>query len=222
MSITVGFNEGVVVSGASVNEKDSLVIELSQGNTSLDLFEAMNSGASMDTATTKIMLFPVDNKWYGKDATHQEMVMKFRQLTTKLGEIIKHQVEKVTWNMFEGTGINSASDIAEKITSETVAAQIGKNIYTQFVAMVAASDKTKTQRLKLVRQSAAKHFPTLAEVLYFKKDGGEWTVAASESMDIPAAQSKLKFTTKEIEKGLDKADKVVADTPSVSDNDLPF
>lgn len=217
----VAIQESVVVSSAVVNEKNSLEIYLTQGK-KLDLFEAMNSGASMDADTHKILLFPVDGKWYGKEATHQEMVMKFRQLTAKLSEAVKQQCT-IKWNMFEGTGITSAADIAAKITDEAVCEKIGLNIFKQYAAMVASSDKTKASRMKLVRQSKESHYPTFPDYLLFKKDSNEeYTVNFTESMEIPVAQSKLKYTNSETSKGLHLAGKVEADVAPSGSDDIPF
>jgi hypothetical protein len=220
MSITVGIQSAVSVVSATVNDKQSLEIMLEQGE-ALDLMEAMNSGASSEVNSQKLLFFPVDNKWFGKEATHQEMVMKFRQLTAKLAHLISVQGE-AKFNMFEGTGIATAADIAAKITKEATIAKISLNIYAQFAAMVEASDKTKKSRIKFVRQSAAKHYATLPEVLNFKKDGGTWETPFVESMEIPEAQSKLAYTKKEIEKGLNSAAKVGADTTPSGSEDLPF
>jgi len=211
MAIQVSVSENTVVSNAVINEKNSLVITLSQGVV-MDEFEAMESGASMDSNTVNIMYFPQDNTWYGKDGSAKELTMKFRALTHKLTEAIKFQhTGEIKWNMFKDTGITNGADIAAKITDAAVCEKIGHNIFTKFVELVAASEKTPC-RMRLVRQSAAKHFPTLPESLLFKKDGGEWTVDFTESMSIPKEQSKNVYTKKEIEKGLHIADKVVADS----------
>lgn len=221
MSILVGIQNSVAVVSAEVNDKGSLEIMLKQG-VAVDLFEAMNSGASIEENTQKLLEFPVNNKWYGKEATHQEMVMKFRMLTAKLGHLISNQVAEVKWNMFEGTGINSAADIAEKITQDSTIAKISFNIFNQFVAMVKSSDTTKLSRIKFVRQSAAKHYAALPEYLNFKKDGGEYTVAFVESMVIPQEQSKLKYTAKELDKKLNDPTPMTADTQPSGTDELPF
>lgn len=221
MSILVGIQESVVVVESVVNEKNSLEITLKQGG-DVDLFAAMNAGSSIEENTQKLLYFPVDNKYYGETATHQQMVQKFRQLTAKLGHLISNQVAEVKWNMWEGTGINSADDIASKITQESVIEKITTNIFNQFVEMVKSSDTSKKSRVKFVRQSQAKHFATLPEYLNFKKDGGEWTTSFVESMGIPKEQSKLAYTKKELEKGLDSAVPVSSDSPASGTSDLPF
>jgi hypothetical protein len=132
------------------------------------------------------------------------------------------QVPNATFSLFEGTGITNAEEIAEKITQESVIAKISLNIFTQFAEMVKNSDTTKKSRIKFVRQSQAKHFATLPEYLNFKKDGGEWTTPFVESMDIPDAQSKLAYTKKELEKGLNSSAPVTADSPSMDSSELPF
>lgn len=221
MSILVSIAENIVVSNAVVNEKNSLEVTIQQGVV-MDEFEAMSKGITVKPETAKMLFFPQDNKWYGKEATHEEMNMKFKQLTAKLAESIKLQASNISWNLFEGLGFTSAQDVKDNITKLEVAEKIGLNIYKQYAAMVAASDKSVFSRMKLVRQSSAKHFPTFPDVLFFKKDGDTWTVPFVESMVIPAAQTKLAYTKKEIEKGLHVADKVVADSVPSGDGDLPF
>jgi uncharacterized protein YktA (UPF0223 family) len=219
MSIQVGIVENVTVVSAVVNDKLSLEVNLREGESApADLFAAMNSGASMEENTQKLLFFPVDNKFYGKEATAAEMVMKFRQLTAKLAHLISNQVADPKFNAFVDTGITTSADINENILKEDVIAKMSMNVYTQFVEMVKNSDTSKKSRVRFVRQSAAKHYATLPEILNFKKDGGEWSTPFVESMEIPKAQSKLAYSKKEIEKGLNSGAAVTADAPDV----LPF
>lgn len=221
MNIQVSIAEDITVVSAVINDKNSLEIVFKQGQT-LDLFEAMNNGGSLEETSSKYLEYPVNNKWYGAEATPLQMVNKLRQLNAKYQHLLSVDVAEkdYAFNMFEGTPIKTSGDIDTYILQEEVYTKIGTNIFKNFIKNL---EKAKSPiRIKFVRQSQAKHFISLPDYLGFKKDGGEFKVPFVESMLIPKEQSKLTYTKYELDKGLDNPNPVVADTQPSGDSDLPF
>lgn len=219
--IKVQIAENISVVSAIVNEKNSLEILVKSGQ-DVDLFAAMNSGDSIEQEEQKFLFFPVDNKWYGKEATSKEMVMKLRQLSAQFQELLSVDVSEkdFAFNMFEGTPIKSTADIDVHITKEAVYSRIGLNIFNNVVKHV--KNVKSPIRLKLVRQSANKHFATIPQALTFTKEGKEIRSKFVESMVIPKDQSKLAYSKYEMDKGLNNPNSVQADSQPSGAEDLPF
>lgn len=104
--------------------------------------------------------------------------------------------------VFNKTGIEGAN-FGTKIMDETVQEKVYANIVDTFITAVTPFvDATDNLfRLKLARQSKAKAFATLPS--RFLKDS-----PFIESMKIPVASSKLKFSAWEKTNGFDKADPI--------------
>jgi hypothetical protein len=218
MSIQVGIVENVAIVSAEFTEKNSLEIMFQQGESKpMSLIDLMNTGASEEQNTQKIIFYPLDSRFYGKDATPEEMVMKIRQLVAKFTHLMSVQVEKPEFDMFAGLNLETSEEIFNNILKEDIIAQVNKNLYTQMVDMITNSDTSKKSRIKFIRQSAAKHYAAIPEYLNFKKDGGTWNTPFVESMEIPKAQSKLAYTAKEIAKGSNSGTPIEADAATPFD-----
>lgn len=125
----------------------------------------------------------------------------------------------IKWDLF--AGMNLPTDpLASKVTIEkmmTVQAQVDKitmNINTQFILMfnaISDADKLAEFRIKFCRTSKPKNYPAFPNSAY---GFPFW-----ESMVIPEALSKVKYTKSEIEYGSDKADQVKAESNTASTGD---
>jgi hypothetical protein len=202
----VGIHENVVVEKVEKNEKGTLEIYLKQVG-DIDPIEALNSGGTLEPKTEKITIWkPTLND---KD-NYKTVTDKISGLTSELGQLLQqYTTGGVKWNLFAGTGI-TADTYATKVLDYVDT--IYDNVVNQFVekAKPFAGENSKKLRVKLVRQSQAKHYPKFPSQVKYPSQ-------FLEPMDVPAAASKLKYTDYEIKNNLHSGERIAAPVASSAD-----
>lgn len=198
----VGIHENIVIEKAEKNDKGTLEISLKQAG-DIDPIQLLtsvgNGNGSFDPAAERITIWPLTA--YEQD-TYQKVSDKIMWLKNQLEQILlryttKDKLQPSDWA--KGTGISTNADLKAKVIDYLPT--IYDNIVTQFIAQVRpfTGEGATPSRIKLVRQSTAKPYPTLPRFGAF-----------IESMDVPTKASKLRFTEKEISQGLHTGDRVQA------------
>lgn len=221
--VGIGINDNVFISKAEKNDKGTLEITFSQISADPTAAAALKAklaenvfadweegGYSVDDGQggLRMMIFPFDSKPPVNDTDGKwqptKEVMKERMDTIRgpLYMILNYFIPDKTKmpltvvNIFKGTGIDG-TNFATKILSETVQEKVYANIVDLFIQGVTpfVGDETNPFRLKLNRQSAKKAYATLPS--RYISDENPFI----ESMKIPLAASKLKFSKWEIANG---------------------
>ena len=222
--INVGIQENVRLVKAELRpspdgnkEKDCLVIGLSVGEDGGKI-----NLASLTKAETQVSdgdgqeyyLWPFDNKdAKGAVADVAEVIKRMTGFKARLTEILAGYMSLETiekkWNdeMFKGTGVNENNG-EELLIKADIVNKVYRNLSLGFVDLIqpfVGSDQAPKFRVKLVRQSKAKHFSNIPRFAPF------W-----EDMNVPKDQSKLKFTKWEVDNGMNDgtpAEEPEADKP---------
>jgi hypothetical protein len=208
MSIQVGIQSGVKFAEVSKDDNNNVVLMLTQGE-EVDAMEALMSGASLSgPESSKVLVWALKGMGYG-DApiVGKKAIEHINEYKAFFNEILLqfYPSTELKWEtLFSGLNIKSVDNLSAS-EIETV----GRNVVNYFVEKMQAADKTKAFRVKFYRVSESKNFVTLVPKM-FMKFGKEqpnglrssWTVPFIESMDIPEAASKLKYS--DFERGLDK------------------
>lgn len=203
----------MVLAKADRNDKKTLALHFRElkaadAGPELDAFDKTQSAAveSSGGNTISMLLFPfkIPTDVVGKDPrTDKEKVELILEDMTKLKNQLTHVLQQfvvkdqIAWDPYKGTGVDKAT-YQTRLLDQDVLTKIYENYAEQFIAMITPfvdNDKYAV-RLKLIRQSAEKHFATLPS-RYID------TNPFMEPMDVPAAASKLAFTKWEKEKGYD-------------------
>jgi len=234
--MTVGINENLILSKAELFTETNVYLALSfreRSGEALSDFAQLTSGGEVDTGNPMDLAqklwcpkAPKDTKQNGDTKTKAEKVKEARD---GLGEIQNTLVgflkcytttDKIKLNPFKGMeDVISEANYEEKIVEEYVLHKAFINLCTQFIEQVQPflNKDEFPIRLLLLRQKD-KHFLELRR--RFIKDN-----PIVEPMSIPRAQTKLKFTKREIENGQDKmeyltqsdADQVPLESGEVND-----
>lgn len=204
--IQVGINENLVITEVSKNDKNSLLIKVKEAG-EIDPLAALNSAGStqFNQATKDLLIYPPSvNNFQGEVDTMEGILKKIAETKDPLDHILQQYSPKsnIKWDIFTGTGI-TAENIGEKITNQTTLDKIYANIVDQFIKMMTpfAGENSKKVRILFIRQSKAKHFPTLRKRFLE-------SYPFIEPMDVPKAQSKLKFSAFEVTNGLNTGEAV--------------
>jgi len=107
---------------------------------------------------------------------------------------------------YEGTGVGKDNFKTELLDNDSIY-KVYRNMGEKFITLMAPFlDKDEYPiRLKLVRQSAAKHYATLPTGKYLVEN------PFAEPMEVPKDRSRVKFSKYEKDKGLDNGDPVGQD-----------
>lgn len=232
--IGIGINENVVLVGTKINDKGSLVLvwdelkNLTSAEKKLSVFEESQSAkVTNDGKTTyDLLLFPLKKPEGPRnsdktDAELLEMISgDIKRVKNQLSHILEQytSLEGITWDPYFQTGVTN-ENYAEKYLDNSVLETMFSNYANQFIKMFEpfVGKVEYAMRLKLVRQSKEKNFPTING--RFLEDN-----PFIEPMDVPKERSRVKFTQYELDNGLDSSAAVtreaaddktapIADTP---------
>jgi hypothetical protein len=217
--LKVGIHENLVFEKASLNEKGTLGIvfrPVSLNEKPADYDEFSDEGVPMEvtdgSGNSPLLMFcpkkPTFKTREGNDLTDEEVAdflkRDFETLSNQLTMIVGafRSTKDHKWFPYKNTGLNK-ENWKQEILAEDMQQKIYANYCNQFIDIMAPfADKDEFKvRLKLVRQSAAKHYATLPSK-YINDN------PFIEPMEVPAAASKVKFTKWEKEKGLDSGEPV--------------
>jgi hypothetical protein len=175
MALRVGIHKNLVLAKAEKNEKGTLVITLREGGVS-DPLAILNSssGAGFEKQEVAITLWPIKVEFNGqkrkkKDKeVDQSILDDVNDFKASLNLILKQYLteDKINWNILFGTGITTPDNLLARITVQDTVDKIYNNLVDQFITQIKpfTGDKGKLLNWKLVRQSKAKHYPTLPKV----------------------------------------------------------
>lgn len=219
--IRPGINDNVLVAKPTINEKGTLEVnfkELAEARQTTGGFDdILNTLASSDDDTSgdssseqKILMFPFeltdkdDNKLDVTGITAQIAAMK-----DPLNHILKAFLtsDKIRWNMMNGTGLdNRQLTDAQKqgmFLKQEVLDALYRNIANEFIRMynLIPSPEQKPMRMLFIRRSKTAHY-----IAFRRRYLGDNPFI--EPMSIPQANSRLRFTDWEKDKGMDNPDPV--------------
>lgn len=103
--------------------------------------------------------------------------------------------DKIKWNLFEGLDIKDAKDLTQKITKQATLDKVMHNVFTQFKDMLEPVKGDEVVAVKFLRKSQQSNFPRLNARKI------DWNPFIANTKD-EKLKAKLKFSTYEIEKGL--------------------
>jgi hypothetical protein len=204
--ISVGIYENLVIYKVTKNDQKTLVIGVKESG-KIDPLAALNmtGGTKLEGESKDFLIYPPKpENFEGQPDTFENNLKKIGDIKDQLEHIVKQYIttNNIKWDVFAGTGVTS-ENMTTKMTSATVLTQVYENIVDQFIKMITphVSDNGKKVRMIFVRSSAAKHYPALRK-RYLE------TYPFIESMEVPKAQSKLKFSKYEIDKGFNSGEPV--------------
>jgi len=215
--IQVGKHDNLVISKTVKNDQGSLVIGVKK-MTVVDPLAALNASGqtSFDAEQQDFIIYPPKStNFSGERDNLKNLLMKIGDIKDPLDQIasIYMPAGARKWDLFANTGITPQSNLENELNKQEVMNQIYNNIVGQFITMMApfVGETGKRVRMIFPRTSVAKHYPTLRK-RYLNSQ------PFIESMEVPAAASKLAFSKYEKEKGLDRGD-VAAPSAPASEND---
>jgi hypothetical protein len=221
--LRVGIQENLVFQKAAVNEKGTLALSFrpvsldpdgpKEEESDDDGFNeeggarTANNSASLLIFAPKVPTFK--DKKTGDDLTDAEKVTIVQndlnvlqdQLFGFLGCYMP--IKELKFKPYENTGVDKTNYKTELLDNDTIQ-KVYNNYAEKFIAWMKPffNDDKFPIRLKLVRQSKAKHYATLP--------GGKFLVENPfvEPMEVPADKSRVKFSKWEKDNGLDNGDPV--------------
>lgn len=207
-----GITENVYLQKAEMNDKGTLGITFAVGDSTVDSFDA-----AIEPESTTFLLFPFKNVSFdGQLLTAAESKLQISELKAQLTHILMGYMssDKIVWAIRQNTPVTE-NNFSEHCTNEKVLATMYTNLCTQFIGMAKPFFGVGAKfRIKLVRQSATKHFSTFPKK--FVLSGSPFY----ESMIVSTETSKLKFSTYEISKNLN--DPTPVDAPAASTDNAGF
>lgn len=226
--IGVGINNNVVVIGAKTDDKGRLVITLEEaanvGKEKLDVFDKLSS-ASVDQESNgfNLNIFPFKKPSGPKNETKTtdeliEMVSDdMGKVKNQLHQLLEQYMvsDDIKWDPYQGTGITK-ENYRTKFLEDDALASVFANYSRQFCAMIQPflGNPVYKLRVKLIRQSKDKHYASVPG--RFLKDN-PWV----DLMEVPEANSKVKFTAWEIGAGLNDGTPVSRATADATANMEP-
>ena len=206
--LTVGIHEEVNLGDkTAINEMGSLDIQLVQGasETALDALMSDEDGYDAGNESNIKIFVPSVYKYGSSDVRSvTDIVQDIKRISGALKAILKVYLTEDVINKSFGTKIifteNKISDnkaLEDFITVEDNLKLVVTKLFQQFVDLCGKHKIINSDskfRIKLIRQSEAKHWPT------FPKQNFETFV---ESMEVSKEQSKVAFTKYELENKLD-------------------
>lgn len=222
--IKVGINENVVLKESSISEKGHLLLNWKELGAAANVdtsnpFEVAASGDTIDASTdAKLMvmslLVPKETDQKGAELTRPQRASRVTNDLQELMNKLKHILAAYTTNdviskafadIYAGTGFTvalynekGAECYHDLLLDKTRLDVVSKNVFEAFLSVITPFlDKDDLpMRLKLVRQSAEKHYATLPGAKFLS------SYPFLESMSIPAEATKLKFSDYEIKNKL--------------------
>lgn len=192
--------------------------EVAVDESGLDDFNSSDVTSSSPNNSTKISLWGSSTMINGTVIEAKKVREKLLWQKDALTHILEGYMPKanIKWDLFAGMNLptdplQSKVTIEKMLTNQTQVDKITSNINIQFIVMfntISDADKLAEFRLKFCRTSKAKNYPAFPNSAY---GFPFW-----ESMVIPEALSKLKYTKSEIDYGSDKADQVKAESNTAS------
>lgn len=206
--IPVGIHEDVVLTTATKNDKGTLIIRFKQVQ-EVDPMAALNGTASTTSFEQKeqdlLIYGPKAKKLDGSADTMENIMKKIAEVKDPLNHILLQYTTaaNIKWDLFYETEIDK-TNIESKLQDQTVIDKIYTNITNQFIKMINPylGESGKKMRICLIRQSAAKHYPTLRKRFLDSQP-------FIEPMSVPTP--KVAFSKYEIEKGLNIAEPVTGE-----------
>jgi hypothetical protein len=216
----VGIHDNMVLANVALNDKGTLGLTFRPVSLNPELANEFSEDGipvdySNDEGSTLLLFCPNMPSYKKKDGSDLSDVEKAEQIRDDFGTFrlqlqqilgAYRSIKDLKFKPYEGTGINEAN-WKQELLEEDQRKKIYNNYAEQFMAMVAPflNDDSKPIRLKLVRQSAAKHYATIPSK-YIKDN------PFVEPMEVPADRSLLKYTKWEKDKGYDNGDPISQDS----------
>jgi hypothetical protein len=215
--IKVGIHENLVLSKIAVNDKGTMGIgfrpqSVEGPSKKRSAFaEAEEVSTQGDDSDSMLLLFPFKVPTFQKDGEDlkdgEKVVIINRDIRTfriQLSQIIGayRSMKDIKFTPWRNTGVTEDNYEKEILDNDTL-----KKAYDNYVADFMecmepfVNDDTRPVRLKLVRQSKAKHYATFPSA--YVNDN-----VFIEPMEVPKEASKIVFTKWEKDKGLDNGDPV--------------
>lgn len=221
--ISVGIHDNLLIHKTTTNDRGTLVIGFKEGKAVnlLDVLDSVSDQSATDSRDQDFLIYgPQATDKSGEQLdTVENNVEKVKVIKDQLNHILLNYLpsDKIKWNVLEGCNITN-DNLATKYRDQATLDKIYANICRQFISMMAPfiNDTTKLFRVLFVRQSKAKHYPSLR-----KRYLGDQPFM--EPMSVPKEQSRLKYTKWELENGFHSPEKVTgADVPAASEVDALF
>lgn len=205
----VGITQNVLLVGANVNDKGTLVLDFSvKGGIVSAADDFLNKVAEVkNDNVSSLMVFPPSVEYNGEKKEVKSIANALRGFRDQLQHFLLGYLtsDQATLSPYEGIDTTDQDAFVTALSQQVTVDKIYGNLAKQFVAKLQqiGSERLNKEafRLLLVRQSAAKHFGTLRS--NFISQNPFW-----ESMSIPVANSAVRFTKYEITKGLNSGEPV--------------
>jgi hypothetical protein len=209
----VGIHENIILDKASLDDKGRLVLNLrlkdeqKQQEAPMSAFARMNAAEVIEEESDAGLILwtfklPDDKDKTGNVRTVEqkgELVSNdISRLKNQLQQILEQYMskDKITWSIFDGCAI-AEETYYQDLNSQPNLDMIYKNIVEQFIAHIQpflGKDEYPV-RWKLARQSKDKHYARIPD-RYIKDN------PFIETMEVPAKDSRVKWTPYEIKEGL--------------------
>lgn len=205
----VGITENVLLVGANINEKGTLVLDFSvKGGIVSAADDFLNKVAEVKNENvSSLMIFPPSVEYLGEKREIKQIANSLRGFRDQLQHFLLGYVtsDKATLSPYDGIDTTDQDAFVIALGQQVTVDKIYNNLAVQFISKLgeigSARLNAETFRLLLVRQSAAKHFGTLRS--NFITQNPFW-----ESMSIPRVNSSVRFTKYEITKGFNSGEPV--------------
>ena len=231
MPISVGIQENLRILKLEKSDKGSLNITIgsedavaessqpaAQAAGVVDIFGELNNTSEGTGPSNQLTYIHWPYKIDEYTKTAEDVLKAVNTSKEFLNHILKQYVtaDKISWAVMDNVAIDRSSQAAamQGLVIPANIAKIYDNQITQFMNMLnpLVGPNSKLFRMKLTRQSKLKHYATLPRFAPFM-----------EPMDIPATQSKLKFSKWEIENGYNNGvpvaqEEVKPDMPSAAES----
>lgn len=200
----VGITENVLLVGANINDKGTLVLDFSvKGGIVSAADDFLNKVAEVKNENvSSLMVFPPSVEYLGEKREVKQIANSLKGFRDQLQHFLLGYLtsDKAVLDPYAGIDTTDQDAFVTALGQQVTVDKIYKNLATQFIAKVdeigAARLNSEAFRLLLIRQSITKHFGTLRS--NFISQNPFW-----ESMSVPRANSSVRFTKYEVTKGLD-------------------
>jgi len=219
--IKIGISENVSLSKETGIVEDSMRIVLEINPTSEDLVQAMMEGRVLEAAKTSFIQFLPNMDLYGGKGkkSSPELVgeyMKFQSMLLDYGKIVASEEEaKIAYGglkPFLALGISqeAVANVLANFNDDAFLKKVYYSLFELFSNFLQTIPdlEAKKMRHKFWRGSKKKTFSSIPK---FNKDN-----VFVEPMTVPREETKLAWTVYELEKGLNSAEEVAADTSEQS------
>lgn len=198
--IGVQINEPVVIHKTVKNDQGTLIIGIQEYG-EVNPLEALNQSGqtSFEKAEKDITIWPIKkDSFNGTPLSAKELMDKVAEVKNTLNHILSAYTpsSNIKWDLFKGT--NVTTDNYETAVVQNLD-KMYNNLVDQFITQMKPFLGKNPVRILLIRQSAAKHYPT------FRKRYLD-SQPFIEPITVPKAASKVKFSKYEIEKGLNNGE----------------